>query len=786
MKTIMRSKALCASTTAIAMALLSAGAAHAQTGPSATEQARLTEDIVVTARLRSESLLDVPVAVTALTSADLARYGAANLNAIGSQTPGMIINKASNGGGGQITLRGISTASGQAGFEQSVSINVDGVQTSRGRAAISSFFDLQQVEVLKGPQALFFGKNSPAGVISLVSRGPTEAFEGYVQAGYEFAGRELIGEGAVSGPISEDLGFRIAVRGRHMGGWMINNAVAEPVPFDTPGTTKRRPGEREIAGRLTLAFTPSSPFSATLKLFGSSYRDDGPSNMSIQPVNCGTSAGPEVTIGGNVFVDPTGDCRLDSNLSNGGISPVVAKNWLLANKKRGQAFGEYDSFTGSLMMNVDLESVLLTSVTGLAVSRSHSFDNYDGTTYAMFTAAEHEKYRSFSQQLRIESNLAGAVNFMAGAYFESSHQNFTNDSRIAPLPADPLTGKYHTWEKPGVTDSKTYSVFAQMLFDITPDLELAAGGRYTHEKKDSTLENTYVHPGVAPLFSSARFVKNFSDNNFSPEVTLTYHPAAETTLYGAYKTGFKSGGLGLSAVLTSATTLDQIDFDSEKVKGFEFGAKGQFGALRAELTVYRYNYRNLQVNSYDPTINAFTIQNAGGLSQFGTELQLHYAVARGFLLRGSAVYNRNRFKDYMTQCYSGQTAADGCTPAGQNMDGRTPARSPDWTGTAGFTYDTPIGSGLSIGLTGDAYVSSAYFSNETLAPGAKQGSYARFDGSVRLQDADGRWELALIGRNLSNKRYMLSTSDKPGTSTGQQYGTVSRPREIMLQARTQF
>src|SRR5690554_2733623 len=101
--------------------------------------------IVVTARLRSESLLDVPVAVTAMTGEDLARYGTADLAAIGNQTPGMIIHKGSSGGGGQITLRGISTANGQAGFEQAVSVNIDGVQSSRGRAAINSFFDLQQV-----------------------------------------------------------------------------------------------------------------------------------------------------------------------------------------------------------------------------------------------------------------------------------------------------------------------------------------------------------------------------------------------------------------------------------------------------------------------------------------------------------------------------------------------------------------------------------------------------------------------------------------------------------------
>src|SRR5690606_10628753 len=227
--------------------------------------------IVVTARLRSESLLDVPVAVTAMTGEDLARYGTADLAAIGNQTPGMIIHKGSSGGGGQITLRGISTANGQAGFEQAVSVNIDGVQSSRGRAAVNSFFDLQQVEVLKGPQALFFGKNSPAGVISLISRGPSDEFEGYGQIGYEFNAREMIAEGGVSIPLAQDLGMRVAVRVRNKNGWMTNNSVAEPLPFNRPGAVKKRPRENEFASRITIAYPPDSPFTMTLKVLGNTY-----------------------------------------------------------------------------------------------------------------------------------------------------------------------------------------------------------------------------------------------------------------------------------------------------------------------------------------------------------------------------------------------------------------------------------------------------------------------------------------------------------------------------------
>lgn len=754
---------------------------------SAEQFSNSSEDdvIIVTARLRSESLLDVPVAVTALTSEDLARYGTADLAAIGSQTPGLIISKASSGGAGQLTLRGISTSSSQAGFEQAVSVNIDGVQSSRGRAATNSFFDLQQVEVLKGPQALFFGKNSPAGVISLISRGPSDEFEGYGQIGYGFHAGELIGEGAVSIPLAQDLSVRVAVRARNLEGWMTNNSVAEPLPFNTPGSVIKRPGENEFAGRVTVAYTPASPFNMTLKFLGNTYRDDGASNMTLQVVNCGTSSAPETTVGGVVYLDPTGDCKRDSNMSNGGVAPAVAANWPIAMQRGGQAFSKYESAIGSLTMNLDYDKILLTSVTGINASRAETFDNFDGTTFALLAAAEREVYRTISQQLRIQTNFDGALNFMAGAFYEDTHQRFFNSSRIAAVPADPSTGKFQSWEKPGSTDGETISAFGQVTFDILSNLELSAGGRYTHEKKDSVLQNTYVHPFLAAVFRTDRFVNNFSDNNFSPEVSLTYHPIPNTTLYAAYKTGFKSGGLGLSAVLVRTTTLDQINFESEKVRGFEFGAKGQFGGLRAELGVYRYKYTDLQVNSYDPSVNAFTIQNAGGLKQFGAEMQFHYDVSDEFSLRGSAVYNRNRFQDYFGQCYAGQTPAQGCTALGQDLDGKPSARSPEWTGTAGFTYEMPVGD-WTIGATGDAFYTSSYFTGETLSPGAKQGSFTRFDASVRLRSPEDRWELALIGRNISDKRYVIASSDKPGGTTGQQYGSVSRPREITIQARVKF
>ena len=170
--------------------------------------------IVVTARGRAETLNDVPVVVSVVGSDQIQRTNATDLVKIAELTPTVIVGAYKSNGGGSIAIRGISSPANQAGFEQAVSVAVDGVQTSDGRVAQLGFFDVDQVEILKGPQALFFGKNSPAGVISVRTKDPTRDFELSGRVGYEFVGDEIVSDFAVSGPLSDSFGARVAVRYR--------------------------------------------------------------------------------------------------------------------------------------------------------------------------------------------------------------------------------------------------------------------------------------------------------------------------------------------------------------------------------------------------------------------------------------------------------------------------------------------------------------------------------------------------------------------------------------------
>ena len=169
-------------------------------------------DILVTARQRSETLISVPVAVTAVTATQLARTGASDVIRIAQLAPQVQIARSASGGGASFVIRGIGSQPQEPNLDQTVAINIDGVLINRGRVAQLGMYDLQQVEILKGPQALFFGKNSPAGVISIISAAPTDTLSGYAKAGYEFEARERFVEGAVSGPLGGGFKARIAAR----------------------------------------------------------------------------------------------------------------------------------------------------------------------------------------------------------------------------------------------------------------------------------------------------------------------------------------------------------------------------------------------------------------------------------------------------------------------------------------------------------------------------------------------------------------------------------------------
>ncbi|MBY0301192.1 MULTISPECIES: TonB-dependent receptor [Sphingomonas] len=832
--------------TAAAASALAAASVSAQTAPTgpapATPPAQTdrdepdattTQDIIVTARLRNEGLLDVPVAVSVLSADAINKYNAADLTKIGELTPTVIVSNYRTIGGGSIAIRGISSPPTQVGYEQPVSVAIDGIQSSSGRVATLGFFDIQQVEVLKGPQALFFGKNSPAGVISVTTAGPTDRFEVGGRVGYEFVADEVSGEGHISGPISDTLGARVAIKYRDAKGWLYNNAQPTTNPFfpatlpastgTLPGAPGRRVGDDELLGRVTFEYKPTSQFTATAKLFGLIAHDQGGGSFSQNIGPC--SDGKPRSFG---VVDPFGDCRPDNQTSFSNIVPAIA-NRIPALNGDNRSRGVNKANTASLTMKYDTDAFNLSSLTGYIYNRYRSVSGLTHTVDNALTTYENTGYKSFSQEFRLLTKLDGPLNFLVGAYYGNTTDDLYNDTNFrADISYNPANNRIETYEKVAWLKGRTWSVFGQATWLITPQLELAAGARYTSEKKRTRNQNLYGVNSALGRFDTSTTVfpgstdrtpgilaGTFKDDNISPEATLSYHPVANSTIYIAYKTGFKSGGFGITSPIQTVTTLSDIDFNSETARGVEVGAKGQLFDRKLQLTAsaFAYDFRNLQVTTYDASTIRFQISNAGAVRQKGVELEAGYDASRALRLHAAIAYVHNRFRDYTGQCYgytipaaSALTAAapPGCsfvttatgarqlTAAGtpvlqQVLDGRAPARSPDFSGNAGFDLKVPVGSTLEAGLTGDTFYSSSYFASDSFAPASRQNDFWRFNASARIGDPDGRWSLSLVGRNLTNKYYLLFAGDRTGGTSvpltqGEQRGVVARGREVLLQA----
>lgn len=791
------------------------------------------DEIVVTARLRNEGLMDVPVAVSVLSAKDIAKYNATDLTKIGELTPTVIVSNYRTIGGGSIAIRGISSPPTQVGYEQPVSVAIDGIQSSSGRVATLGFFDIQQVEVLKGPQALFFGKNSPAGVISITTAGPTDELEVGGRVGYEFVADEVTADGYIAGPLADTFGARLAFRYRDAKGWMRNNAQVAANPFfpaalpaatgTLPGPPGRRVGDDELLGRLTLEFKPDTRFGATLKLFGLRAHDQGGGSFSQNIGPCSDGRPRSFAV-----VDPFGDCRPDNQTSFSNIVPAIA-NRIPALKGDNRSRGVNKAYSASLVMKYDADAFNISSLTGYIHNRYRSVSGLTHTVDNALTTYENTSYRSFSQELRVLTKFDGPLNFLIGAFYGDTRDALYNDTNFrADISYNPANDRIETYEKIADLTGRTYSVFGQATWLITPQLELAAGARYTSEKKKTRNQNLYGVNSALGRFNTATTVfpgstdptpgilaGTFKDDNVSPEATLSYHPVPNSTIYLAYKTGFKSGGFGITSPIQTTTTLADIDFDSETARGFEVGAKGELFDRRLRLTAsaFAYNFKNLQVTTYDASTIRFQISNAGAVRQRGAELEASFEATDNLRLHGAIAYVHNRFRDYTGQCYGytipaavALTAAapPGCsfvtnaaggrqlTAAGtailqQVLDGRVPARSPDFAGNAGFDLTVPAGNDLEVGLTGDAFYSSSYFASDSFAPSSKQDSFWRLNASARIGDPDGRWQVSLIGRNLTNKYYLLFAGDRTGGTSvpltqGEQRGVVARGREVMLQA----
>ena len=773
---VMRRALLCGA--ALSGLTVMPGVAYAQDAGAAAEDVPEERVIVVQARRQNETLQEVPVTVTAIGGETLERYSIDQVADFASRVPTLNVQVGGSGSGGQLSLRGVGSSNISAAFDSAVAFEYDGIIASTSRLVQAGFFDVEQVDVLRGPQSLFFGKSATAGVLSLRSANPTSNWEFGARGSYEFEEKGYLISGYISGPISDTLGIRLAAQFNDIEEYQILQA-------NTPAVNQER-GLTDFIGRVTLDWQPSDAFRANFKLQYSKNENDGA--IGTAEIGCGANgvADPVSLLQGGLIIQPGYDCNTTDQryyLPDAApqLSGPVPGN-SPANGRNGVPFGETEIWFSRLQFELDLsDSLTLTSVTGLLNLDAIDFDCY---SYAGFFPGPNgtripggagcsdpiNQLEQYSQEIRVASDFDGPFNFMLGAFYEDrtfifdTSQQAINISFVGP---DPVTGFTYDYDKTHTTKTEALSFFGSAQLDITDKLELSGGVRWTDETKVQTIAVPFVHTFLqGPVFVAPGFFSgpiNFADDNFSPEATLKYQATDDINIFASFKTGFKSGGIDNSALPSNSLSqaalsgdFSSLIFRSEEAIGGEIGIKSQWAdrTFTFNATAYQYVFTDLQVQNFNAITIQFITSNAGELTTKGVDLEASWRTPiDGLRLSSNLSYLDAQYTDTFLQ------------PGGQggpiDLNGRRGSQAPEWAGNFAVDWTVPLSDSLELFLSGNAAYNDGYITDESTLNDFVQPSFWTLDTNISVGHPDGKWKLSLVATNLTDEIYVITSGGRP-------------------------
>ncbi|MEC9458586.1 MAG: TonB-dependent receptor [Pseudomonadota bacterium] len=750
------------------------------------------EEIVVTARATEESIRDIPVAITAYGEEEMENLNINSLDDIAASSASLEINRINSGSGVQIAIRGIASSPGSLGIEQSVAVMIDGVYFPQGRVINEGLFDTNQVAILKGPQALYFGKNATAGAVAIVTNDPGDEFEFIASASHEFEYESDTYEFVVSGPISDNWGARLAIYESEMDkGWFKNTATATtyttvdaangfaPTAHENPEpTTKYFPASEDSYQRLTLKGELGER--TTLKLKASLADKKMASVTMAELFDCYLGDIPQINTGGVANPLPTGgECNKDRATGFNNIPTVPAAAYELTGQFGGELGETYESKIYTADLTHDFDTAQLRAILNSHEQNVAWVIDCDYNSNTSCFAGEVNDFENLSLELKLVSTGGGSLNWALGGYWQETERYFAQEVIFAGAEnsaADP-TNRFVAYDKISETDGETFSVYGELRWDINDTMQLTAGGRYIDESKDSYFIQPYVNPVFGFLFIEGRtLAADQSFDDFVPEVTFRYQPSDTLTYFLAYKEGWKSGGFdngSIDSTLNSDPIAD-ITYQPEHVEGFEAGVKALLndGSLEVNFDIYDYTYDDLQLNYFNAATFAYRTLNAEESESRGLELQVAYLPPsiEGLRLTAAYGYNDSNYVKFVGPCAGGQKPSEGCNvPDGgltlQNLNGSKKAIAPENRMNFGLNYNTPLSNGLEFGFNVNVKHSYEYRLSDTI-PDIFQPKYTAWDAGINLSSPNNGWKLALIGRNLGDEYIQTSGSDAPSTGGG--------------------
>ncbi len=717
----------CALFASAAFACLPAAPAFAQQAEEATA-ADDSGAIVVTARRREESLLEVPIAISAVSGEQLDKSGAIDITDISNSTPNVTL-ETSRGTNSTLTafIRGVGQQDPVAGFEAGVGLYLDDVYLNRPQAAVLDIYDVERIEVLRGPQGTLYGRNTIGGAVKYVTRrigeDPTVSlratYGSYDQADGVISASAPIGEGILR------VGGSLARLSR--GGFGKNL------------TTGQDNYNKDIwAGRLSAEVHATDAF---FRLSGDYTKDKS---------------------------NARGGHRLIPGLFSG--APVLSdvydsRGALVAPKQDVEAWGV--SLFGEVK---PADGITLRSISAYRKDDSATPIDFDALPAVDVDVPAFYNNEQFSQEIQLLID-AGPFNGLIGAYYLNAKSRTVFDVRL-PNTVTALTF--------GNVDTDTGAIFGDFTYDITDMLSISAGGRYTWDRRTSQVQrNVYLGSSpffggtTAPIVRQTDFRGSATFRRFTPRASISFKPTPNHNLYASYSQGFKGGGFDPRGVGTAAPDLngngitgaggDQDDiynflsFDPERVTSYEAGYKAALfdRALNIAIAAFHSTYTDVQIPG---SVGAVV----GGVQTFvGITTNAGRARINGIEFEGNLV-TRDVARDgdavrlvvstgYLDAQYKRFIDSRGIDVA----DRRKFQNTPKWTVSETLSYNTPVGAG-SLDLSTTLSYRSGSQQFEIRTPVLDQPRYLLWDANLVFTSANDRWTFGIHGRNLTNKKYIVS------------------------------
>lgn len=679
--------------------------------PVVAAEPALLEEVVVTARKRSERLQDVPVAVSAFTEATIEDAGINRAADFIALTPNVTFANSESAGVNFLTIRGLSQV---RNGESPVAVVIDGVLMTDPGQFDQELFDIQQIEILKGPQGALYGRNAIGGAINITTKDASEELEGKVKIGAGNGNRKKI-QGAVSGPLAETLSFRLAGSYVDHDGYIDNEFLNKEVdPYE----------DTTIRGRLN--WQPTENFSADLRI-SRSETEGGSLNFVV---NADYNAFDFVGDADNTDVDIIANRIGENERDITSVSLKLDYETDFATITSVTSWDDQEEFYAASAFPYECNP---TCPVSLATTPISFFLGASPQLVKVFTEVE-----AFSQEIRLTSSDDQPLRWIAGLYYLQTDRfrGLPTEADLGQSPSKSVFNANTIFGFADDNDNEAFAAFGQFNYDLNDDVELSLALRYDRDEREQT--------DVAPVaFSATSGLKR--DETYSevqPKFTVRYQPDDNLNLFATWSKGFRSGGFNQNGVGAAAAAAGisgiSDDYEKEVSTNIELGFKTVWldGQLKVNGGIFRTEVEDQHFFQFLGAINAQLLNNIDEVLLQGAELDVHYQVSDSLDLYGAFGYTDSEIEDYTV------------TPADE---GNWAPYVPKTTFNLGFQYHLPISDNVEGMLRVDYERRGKQFWDT--ANSTERSALNLVNARIGLQAADDSWSLIAWSKNLTDKEY---------------------------------